>query len=369
MIKSRGIGYRVLKAALYSLYLFIAVFILLEVALRIYDPFKFRVRANRIILPANQKQIIRNNTNPKLDSLIIHTRNGLGFRGPDTTKGFSQMFSIFTVGGSTTECHFLSDGKTWPARLQALLTNKRNDVWVGNAGLDGHSTYGHKILLDDYIISMHPKMVIFLTGVNDIEYDGPSFFEKMNTKGAYPGFVRWVFKNSEIANIVVNLWRGGKAQRFNNTTQEARIPGAAGFLNMSEEQINDRLRKQKPYLVAYRERLEKLADACISNHIVPVFLTQPCLYGPGTDSLTHVNLMEAKVEEGMNGELLYRLLALYNNQVKAVCREKKLTCIDLAAEMPRNSLYYYDQSHYTNEGAERIAHIVGDKLREIIRRY
>ena len=88
---SKGISYKVLKTALYGLYLFLVVFILLEVLLRIYDPFKFRIKANRIILPVNQKEMIRNSINPKLDSVIYVSRNSLGFRGPDTPHLFFSM--------------------------------------------------------------------------------------------------------------------------------------------------------------------------------------------------------------------------------------------------------------------------------------
>lgn len=369
MIKSKGIGRSVIKTALYSLYLFLIVFLLLEIVLRIYDPFHFRVKANKIILPANQQQIITNKINPKLDPIIINTRNQLGFRGPDTPRNFAQSLSIITVGGSTTECHFLSDEKTWPFRLSQELQHTFPNVWLNNAGLDGHSTFGHQLMLDDYLKKLHPKVIIFLTGVNDIENDGPSFYDKLTTKNAYPGLLHFLHNNSEVINVAVNLSRGVKAQKFNNTTQQAKIPGQLGNLAMTEEQMNERLSHQKKYTDAYRERLTRLADTCIANNILPVFLTQPCLYGEGKDSVTGINLATAKVEDGMNGKLLFDLLSLYNTEVKNLTAGKKVPCIDLAAMMPRNSLYYYDQTHYTNEGAQLVAQLVGEKLKEILRRY
>jgi lysophospholipase L1-like esterase len=345
------------------------VFLLLEIALRIYDPFHFRVKANKIILPANQKQIITNRINPKLDSIIVNTRNQLGFRGPDTPRNFAESLSIITVGGSTTECHFLSDEKTWPFRLSQELKHQFPGVWLNNAGLDGHSTFGHQLLLDDYLKKLHPKVILFLTGVNDIENDGPSFYDKLTTKNAYPGLLHFFYNNSEVINVAVNLSRGIRAQKFNNTTQQAKIPGQLGELDMTSAQMRERLVRQKKYTEAYRERLSRIADTCISNNMLPVFLTQPCLYGTGTDSVTGVNLATAKVEEGMNGKLLFDLLSLYNTEVKSVCAQKKVPCIDLATMMPKNSLYYYDQTHYTNEGAQLIAQLVEEKLKEILRTY
>ena len=36
--------------------------------------------------------------------------------------------------------------------------------------------------------------------------------------------------------------------------------------------------------------------------------------------------------------------------------------IDLAREFPKNSAYYYDWIHYTNEGAARVADILSREL-------
>lgn len=365
----KGIRLKVLRRLLYGVYLFFVVFLLLEIFLRIYDPFKFRVKANRIILPGNLQRTITNRINPRLDSVIYNSRNALGLRGPDTAAGYSGKLSIITVGGSTTACQFLDDNKTWPFRLEANLKNEFNNIWVNNAGLDGHSTFGHQVLLSDHIIKLKPKVVIFLTGVNDIENEGPSFFDKLHMRNEYPGLLNFIYNNSEVVSVVINLARGARAQRFNNTTQEWKRPGALGDLEMSKEDFSAKLKEQEKYLEKYKQRLARLADTCLRNNIKPVFLTQPCLYGHGIDSVSGVDLKKAKVEENMNGELLEELLDLYNNKVKEVCAEKNVPCIDLAQEMPKNSLYYYDQTHYTNEGAEKVAEIVSEKLREILRTY
>ena len=366
MIRSKGIGFKVLKTVLYGLYLFFAVIILLEILLRIYDPFKFRLKANRILLPINQKEIIRNKINPKLDSLIILSRNSLGFRGPDTPKNFSSQLSIITIGGSTTACHFLTDDKAWPYLLGKNLQSKFENVWVNNAGFDGHSTFGHQVLLDDFVKRLKPKVVIFLTGVNDIENEGPSYFDKLKMKNAYPDLLNFLYNNSEVVSMIVNFSRGGKAKKFNNTTQEAKIPGMLGMLDMSVQEKNLKLNRQKKYLTGYGERLTSLIDTCKANNILPVFLTQPCLYGYVTDSVTGVDLAKAKVEEGINGALLSDLLDLYNNKLKEACKSKSVPLIDLAVLMPKNSLYYYDQTHYTNEGADVVSRVVAEKMEVIL---
>jgi hypothetical protein len=45
-----------------------------------------------------------------------------------------------------------------------------------------------------------------------------------------------------------------------------------------------------------------------------------------------------------------------------VGKEKGVLVIDLAREMPKNSNYYYDLTHYTNTGAEKVADIISRDL-------
>jgi hypothetical protein len=366
MKSGKGINSKVLKSALYGLYLFFIVFIILEILFHLYDPFHFRIKANRIILPVNEKEIIRNTINPKLDSLIVVSRNAMGFRGPDTPANFNEYLSVITVGGSTTECHFLNDDHTWPYLLGQNLKSEFRKVWVNNAGLDGHSTFGHQVLLNDYIKIIKPKVVLFLTGVNDIENNGPSYFDKLTTKNAFPDLFHYIYNNSEVINVIVNITRNKKAKKLNNTTQEMKVPGALGELKMSQDDINQRLSKQKEFVEGYGKRIAALIDTCKNNHMLPVFITQPCLYGSGIDSLTGVNLATATVEDNMNGELLKALIGIYNDKMKAVCEMKSVPCIDLESMMPKNSLYYYDQTHYTNEGAEIVAELVAQKMKCIL---
>ena len=40
--------------------------------------------------------------------------------------------------------------------------------------------------------------------------------------------------------------------------------------------------------------------------------------------------------------------------------------IDLAVRMPKNSIYYYDAIHFTNEGAKQVAGIVSEELSQAL---
>ena len=168
-------------------------------------------------------------------------------------------------------------------RLSALIENTKS-VEANLRALGFHpSVYSlnYKLLTKakvDYLKKLKPKVIIFLTGVNDIENDGPSFFDKLIIKHAYPDLLHFLYNNSEVVNAIVNLSRGRQARKFNNTTQEMKVPGALGELNLSETEMNVMLIRQNKYLDAYEGRITALIDTCKQNNILPVFITQPALY-------------------------------------------------------------------------------------------
>ena len=82
--------------------------LIVELFLNIYNPFKFYQKGDNIVLPANFKLSFENKKITGLDSIINYSRNSLGFRGPEKPIDFESQTSIIAVGGSTTECLYIS---------------------------------------------------------------------------------------------------------------------------------------------------------------------------------------------------------------------------------------------------------------------
>ena len=160
----------------------ILALLVLEIFLIFYNPFESSVKFNKIRLPANRTHVIKNISIKKLDRFILHTKNSLGFRGEEPPHEFHKYLTIVALGGSTTECKYLADGKTWVDVLLKHLTTDFRHLWINKGGLDGHSTFGHKILMESYILSLKPKIVLFLVGTNDIERSDLVSFELQNIR-------------------------------------------------------------------------------------------------------------------------------------------------------------------------------------------
>jgi lysophospholipase L1-like esterase len=334
-----------------------------EVFFRVHDPVGQRLRGNDIVLPVNKRYIVEQRQASKLEPVIVHTRNSLGFRGENPPRDFDQQLTVVAVGGSTTECMYLSDGKDWPAIVGRELKPSFPSLWMNNAGLNGHSTFGHLVLLRQHLLALRPKVIVLMAGINDIARDDLNAYDVMQLGPR--STMEDLSQYSAVASATLNFWRAWKASRAGLLhseidlrswawQNEERRPDAIGLLNFH------RLK----FLPGYRQRLQVLIRLCREANIALVLVTQPALYGPGIDVETGIDLGRIAVspDENVNGALAWEILELYNDVMREVGKQEGVFVIDLARELPKSSRIFYDFLHFTPHGAERVARIVTPAL-------
>lgn len=364
------------------------VIVLLEIALTLYNPFPFRMRGSHLVLPVHKRYAFRHEGARKLDAVTYHSKNSLGFRGPDPPAGGVRGPAVITIGGSSTECLFLSDGKTWTDVLAKNLATVRPDVWVNNAGLDGQSTFGHLVLLRDVVVPLKPAFAVFLVGINDVGlavlnvYDNsmtPSRLPWRETWNVYDtelggwrnwwhGEWRFLTEHSQIFGLIENFRRMRRTMAVQFSHEEWELPGHP-VLALDAATIEARVADVRPSLDGYGRRLREIVAVSREHGIEPVLLTQPLLVGEASDidPSTGVNLGTLEVRAGNNGVVEWRRVELYNDVTRRVAGELRVTLVDLARELPKDSRYYYDFMHYTNEGALRVGGLVADGLAPLLR--
>jgi len=352
---------------LYACYLVIITIAAMEVLLRFYYPFQRKIRGDKWKLSTNIVYELHNDHQPRLDKTVINRRNAIGFRGEDPSPDIGNRLTILTVGGSTTACTFLTEGKTWTDKLVIPLRQRFPSVWVNNAGLDGHSTYGNLNFIYYYLpsLSFKPNVIVFLIGANDVDRaDLGSIDSSLN--GHPLNKVRnWFENNSETINFFRDLkWSLHPVDIFKDDPHWSFTNFKT--IHLADAYIDSALKKQGQILLNFKKRLYRLVEICRRNEIVPVFVTQPSVFGDGSLNGGNPDFDFHVYNQNENGQLFWKKLELFNGLTSSVSAEEQIHCIDLANLLPRDTLYYYDMIHFTNAGAERVSQIIFADLNQYL---
>jgi hypothetical protein len=128
------------------------------------------------------------------------------------------------------------------------------------------------------------------------------------------------------------------------------------------------LRDQERFLPEYKARLALLIEMARQATIEPVLITQPALFGNAIDDVSSADLSRVAIEiyRKMDGQTAWELLEKYNDVTREIGRERHVKVIDLAAQLPKSSRYFYDYLHYGKEGAAKVSDIVAEELRPML---
>jgi hypothetical protein len=292
----------------------------------------------------------------------VYRRDQWGLRGNFDDPG---QVSIITLGGSTTDQRFISEGETWQDRLAGRLKEMGRPVVVANAGIDGQSTVGHISALQGWLFRiprLHPKLVLIYAGINDvllsykIDYDGATA----------DGFAQRLFQYLDRRSAVLGLVRtldGMHAALQGRIVHRRRILAAAD-INWSP--IGDLSALQKDYaerLDAYEGRLAKLDRLIRAWGALPIFITQPRAdRRPVPDG----GVMVLINRDGWMDEET-RALSLFNSRTLSFCRRSGDACIDLADELELGFDDYYDFNHNNPTGAAKIGNYLALRIFDKVR--
>ncbi len=340
-------------------------FVIVEIILQIYNPFNFTIKAGSIVLPSNQEYRYKNYHLPGLDEEIIVSLNSLGLRGAEPPNDFEKYISIVAVGGSTTQCITITEGKTWTDILDTLLKKRYDNIWINNAGLDGHSTFGHVIMLRDYISNINPRMVLFLIGANDIERKDLSAFDAEQIRGtlftdSFKGLIKSISSYSETTSLMLNMYRFIRAKSRGLVHHEINMELIRKETSLKEaEEILEENRTF--YIPLYRSRVLRLINLTQEMGSDPILITQPSLFGMELEKSIQNNSSKIHVND-----LLWQRLELYNDVLRDISLSEDVFLIDLAKDMPKSTGFFYDGFHFTNKGAQFVGNYIHDVLKPLI---
>lgn len=297
--------------------------------------------------------------------------NEWGLRGDPPPADRSRTSVLLAVGGSTTQCLFLDDHRTWPHLLQEGLVSRGVAVWVGNAGMNGHTTRGHLLVMDHMVPRIRPDGILLLAGLNDLMLS-------LSRARSNAGFdsARWLpgsfLGGSRLVQLLDSLkrrhWDG--ARRV-DLVDHVLAPPEAPLLDPGRlSPLPADLRQALPHLAAYRRNLERVVARARALGIWILLLTQPLLYGddPRWEERQASTFLSPGDERlVVSARTLWRMLELYNQEMRAVAREQGVPCLDLAARVPHDEAWFYDLCHFTEAGAAGVAREVQPMVEAALR--
>ncbi len=303
-----------------------------ELIARLIDADPAYVRSGRIRRACGCRELRVVHAPSGMDTSVRYCINRLGLRGeilPD-----SLHVRIIALGNSTTECAYIDDAAAWPHLLGGWLAAEGLDVWVGNAGVNGTSTRGNAIFLEDHLLDLRPDIVLFMPGAAD----RGRISEKQDAGLLAPEHLsipQWFMEHSRVVGSTTRLIQAREPRTIDWSTF-AGHPTSPDTSRMRGNRMS--LADHEAFVPGYAERIAHIADLCATRDVRLLLMTQPILAEDSSDTR--------------------RIMELYNTATKALAQERGLPLFDLASVLRQDPAYYLDGIHFSNAGAAEVARLV-----------
>ncbi len=308
--------------------------------------------------------------------------NSKGIRGDELTP--AHTYRILAIGGSTTECLYLDQAETWTQLLQDSLNKSafNGKLWIGNAGVSGHNTRHHLTAMQYLPLEkMRIDAILVMAGVNDFSvrlsrgenYD-PDFLARPDADAAllhdtfrgslYADPDMPLFKRTAIWHVMRKLKHIAGQEKVQDKTGEIYLTWRK---HRSEAKtILNELPDLSAALEEYARNINRMIDLARQKSIQLIFMTQPSMWRADlTEELESLLWFGGTGDfQRQSGNAYYSPGALargmekYNEVLLEICRKRKVACIDLASILPKNASVFYDDVHFNENGARKVADIL-----------
>lgn len=292
------------------------------------------------------------------DSPIVdYVRNQYGLR--DSCVSPAEI-EILTIGGSTTDQRYVSLNSTYQNIIEERM--KQSSVTFGcvsNAGVDGHSTWGHLYSFEKWfplIPELNPKIILLYVGVNDANFlrtSSPNTgFDTERTADGIKGFlIRF-----EIVKAILPIYR---LLRQKSDNASAAYSGHAPLPYTDDDYIVSAMNEQTELLstqnaLAFRSRMESLMSEIQELGAKPLCVTQPHRFVKKLDG--ELRGVKNVLGEGFSGIDYDYSLRKLNEVIFDLCGSNT---VDLYSYEFSNS-HFYDGVHTTASGSEEIGRIIAE---------
>jgi lysophospholipase L1-like esterase len=313
---------------------------------------------------------------PGIEGVSHFVANSLGMRADEIPPGAKR--SILVFGGSTAIDVYLDQPKMWSHLVQDKLnaTPGQPKTWVGNIARPSLATIHNLLEFDRNVPSLpHMDMFVNLVGVNDFQIAlRSSYLRKLtledNLNWTFTVRPRSGWRNRfalyRFYERIKDWWK--RSRNSVVLTEYATIFAEWRSCRQSapKENLVD-LPNLDDGLANYRSNLNKLIDRSEAYHAPMIFLTQPTLWkeqmAPEDEALLTAGGVGGR-DDWCTKKIYYspaalaRGMKMFNDVLLDVCDKRKIFCIDLAARVPKERRYFFDDMHYSEAGAQLVSDVV-----------
>lgn len=291
---------------------------------------------------------------------IRYSRDVYGFRGAYPSP---DRIDIMTIGGSTTDQRFITDGDTWQDVLAKEFASQGKTVSVVNAGIDGQSTVGHIRDFDWWFSSipnLHARYFLFYVGINDFHMEDYNHYDDLLNSNSVMATIR---DNSALYYVFRTLRGVYQAQVVAQVSHRAIDFDHIQWTDHGL--VSDHQSVMNPRLAGFRERLRILGDKVRALGGVPICVTQTeRKFKRLGDRLVGDAEVIRYDQTSINGVDQYQLMKILNQVTLEECHAIGGIGIDLAGELEFNDSDFYDFIHNTPPGAAKVGKYLYSKLKD-----
>jgi lysophospholipase L1-like esterase len=281
-----------------------------------------------------------------------------GIRGPEIPADRSKT-RILCVGGSTTQCLYLDDSKTWTHRLMLDLNDASSGTkyWVGDMGYSGYSSTMHLRFVESSEMMRLVDYLLILVGFNDLN---KALIRRATREEIFDREARApVWCHSRLLELTrlrpdVEGWRIITAQQDT---------GGTFMTAMRRDRQTRRLRDDSPdldiALEEYAARLRSIVTVCKAQHVRLILMTQPVLWSDRLSPRAASLLWHGWTDDGRFWPVptLRKAMDRFNAALIKVCQDTGTDYVDLVS-MSGDEAFFYDDCHFTEAGASEVARLI-----------
>jgi lysophospholipase L1-like esterase len=326
-------------------------------------------------------------THPQLDRVVRFEINSAGQRAVEPPTRGDRAFRVLVIGGSSAECYLLDQFRAWPAVLESLLSTPEklkalgyDRVHVANIARSAMRSASVRMIAER-LLPRHDRVdvIVLFMGASDVIQwlsrgaDPAAIDEQVRLDDVFSYHPEATFSFSWRSSALREVLRRtrDRIRRSPEVRQRAgRWIGRARAMRAKATEFRDTIPESTPLTRAFAANLDAVIQRALERADRVIVVRQPwfdkasptpeesALFWNGGIG----NPQADNITTYYSDRVMTALLLAIDRTTTEVASSRGLTALNLRDDLRSDVTNYYDQFHYTNEGARVVAERVAAEI-------